>query len=412
MNGHVALEGELTTNGICSLLCELPAGVMKRDQINLLEILHRDGVAPCTVGESKDQRILSLRFVRVAIYSMDPANEERPLTISRPLFLVTGLALPGEPPGYQLAKFLYGDDCDIVLWIDFKDANDFGIWKAAAARDIPSAHIRLAPKAVWGGPTIVTSILEGIAYAVAKIPDWTRLVVCSNRDVPILTRTELLAKISSLNAYDFVGSRWNNSAEAILPAMDSIPTVETIFELASYRTYTVRREMSFKVEEPLAELYPEKAIRNLTIATTMPNRYRTAISESIEKNTLILSRPTRSRALERDKFLRSLGLIAGRQWILTGRKFAEIIVSVQSIQLFNEGFRDVLIADECFFQSMASFYQKKGEIEALWTSIYFEDAKVFHIDGVVFKAMLAKRSGLEMFGRKAAGHLAFEEFLG
>ena len=58
--------------------------------------------------------------------------------------------------------------------------------------------------------------------------------------------------------------------------------------------------MTFKVEEPLADIYPEKAIRKLTIATTMANRYRSAVSEGVDGNTLLLSRLTRARAQERD----------------------------------------------------------------------------------------------------------------
>ena len=173
------------------------------------------------------------------------------------------------------------DECEILLWIDFKDQSDFGAWKSAVQQELPSVHVELAPHAVWGGPSTVQSILGGIGFAIEKIPNWTRLVICSDRDVPLLRREWMLEQIWSLRGYDFIGSRWNRSSNDLIPDLATIPVVDSILDHGEFRNYRVRQEMIFKIEQPLTQLYREEAIRSLTIAGTLPNRYRAAVSETI-----------------------------------------------------------------------------------------------------------------------------------
>ena len=78
---------------------------MSFDGINLLEVLHEDGAAPASIANSADRRILSLRFVSLFIESRDPLELEKSLSKSRPLFLITGLALPGQRPMLELPRF-------------------------------------------------------------------------------------------------------------------------------------------------------------------------------------------------------------------------------------------------------------------------------------------------------------------
>ena len=200
VNGSVTLEGCLQTEGFTSISCDVPPGVMKTDGINVIEILHGDAASPSTLGESRDQRLLSLRFVNLTVHSRDAAQQERSLQRSRPLFLITGLALPGDLPEHGLGKFLSWRRLRPTVLDRLQgpqrlsgledDHRPRSTWGAGSHR----------PTGSMGGPTIVSSILEGIAYAVAEMPRWTRLVVCSNRDVPLLSRTDLLSKIYSLKA--------------------------------------------------------------------------------------------------------------------------------------------------------------------------------------------------------------------
>jgi hypothetical protein len=412
INGLLVLEGTAVREGITQFSCTIPRGAMSAVGVNRLEIMHGDAVAPSAVGESGEQRVLSLRFVEMRVTSTDPETQERTLSRSHPLFLITGLALPGQRPMLELPRFLACEECEILLWIDFKDPSDFGPWKSAVEQELPLAHVELAPRAVWGGPSTVQSILGGIAFAIDKIPNWTRVVICSDRDVPLLRREDILGRIWSLRAYDFVGSRWNQSTNDLIPAAGTIPVVDSIFDHSEFRTYRVRQEMVFKVEEALARLYPEEAIRNLTIARTMPNRYRAAVSEGNLKDALILSRLTRTRAIERERFWQSMGLVAGRLWIMASRKLAEMLVSDRVSDIFNEGFRDVLNTDECFFQSVANFYCNKGEIEPLWAGLHFDDAHVFRVDRQVYLDMLTRKSGIQMFGRKAVEHFCYDQIVG
>ena len=96
--------------------------------------------------------------------------------------------------------------------------------------------------------------------------------------------------------------------------------------------------------------------------------------------------------------------------MVTSRKFAEILASEPSGHFFNEGFRDVLIADECFFQSVANYFQRRGQIDALWASTYFDDARVLRIDEALYKQIIAQRVDHQMFARKAASIIPFAEF--
>ena len=412
INEQTVFEGQVDRNEVYTFSCEVPTGVMEPDCVNLVKVVHCGGAAPALIRNATDERVLSLRFISLSVESKDPFELEKPLARSRPLFLITGLALPGQRPMLELARFLSCEDCDILLWIDFKNPEEFGPWKSTVRDELPSAYIELAPHAVWGGPSIVQSMLDGIAFAIDRMPNWTRLVVCSDRDVPLLRRGALLERISSLRAYGFVGSRWNGDPLSMIPEIGTVPTVESVFDHAAFRTYRVRQEMTFKIEEPLTALYPEEGIRSLRLAGTMPNRYRAGVSEGHRKDSLILSRLTRSRAVERTKFWQLMGLVAGRQWVMTSRRMAEMLVNERAQDIFSEGFRDVFIADECFFQSFAHSCESDGKIEALWDGFHYEDARVSPISRAAYQDILARKSHMDMFARKAVESIAFEQLLG
>ena len=106
LNGQAVFEGQASRNEVCTFSCEVPAGIMSFDGINLLEVLHEDGAAPASIANSADRRILSLRFVSLFIESRDPLELEKSLSKSRPLFLITGLALPGQRPMLELPRIL------------------------------------------------------------------------------------------------------------------------------------------------------------------------------------------------------------------------------------------------------------------------------------------------------------------
>lgn len=89
-----------------------------------------------------------------------------------------------------------------------------------------------------------------------------------------------------------------------------------------------------------------------------------------------------------------------------------MLVSDQASDIFNEGFRDVLNTDECFFQSVANFYQSKGQIEPLWTGFHFDDARVFRVDRATYNDMLKRRSEMQMFGRKAVERFCYDQIVG
>ena len=95
-------------------------------------------------------------------------------------------------------------------------------------------------------------------------------------------------------------------------------------------------------------------------------------------------------------------LVAGRMWVFSSRRFAEILTSDEVADVFSLGFRDIFIADECFFQSVAQAYAVNNSISVLWSSLYYRNADPLFINEEWYREVIRTARPGEIFARKSA----------
>jgi hypothetical protein len=315
------------------------------------------------------------------------------------LFVITGVCQSGSDINLLLPRFLARAKCQILLWIDFKDVADYSRNAHAVRVKCPQANLRCAPRAMWGAASIVLSMLEAIHICVQNFTSWDRIIFCSIHDVPLASCDDLLRNLASEWNFDYCGSRWNTSSWDVLRSIELTPVADILHTARSYRTYRPRPDISLKIENELANIYTVDAVNSLRLCNDLYERFLVAAWEFPPQGTLVVRRMSRSRAIERLDFFSNYGLIAGRQWCVLGRRFCELLLSFESGDLFYM-FDDVVIPDECFFQTVADHYALRGTITVRWDNIYHADAQNLRIDEAMLTKLIRGAGRQKLLARK------------
>jgi hypothetical protein len=328
------------------------------------------------------------------------------------VFAITGVCEPGRTLNLDLARFLAHDDHHQVLWIDFKDPDDFSAAKQKVNGELPGTQICSAPNAVWGGASIVNSMLAAVAHCAQNIPEWTHIVFCAMQDVPLAPKTVLLSALSEIaDECDYVGSRWNGNAWDLVKPLERAPTSEDPLAERLYERFTIRGTTTIRREAALAEEFPPQNINSLRLCNDLFERYLVGVSENVARRRLSIHRMTPGRAAERFAFFSSFGLHAGRQWCVLSRRLCDLLLSDYVDDVFRDWFNDMLIPDECFFQTVASHYAKSGHIRAFWKNLYLHDAQNTAVWPNQIPELAANRAPHELFVRKSAALMDFATIL-
>ena len=142
----------------------------------------------------------------------------------RAVFAITGVCEPSQTLNLDLARFLAHDDHHQVLWVDFKDPDDVPAARQEVTKALPGGHLCSAPNAVWGGASIVGSMLAAVAHCASYIAEWTHIVFCAMSDVPLAPKRVLLSTLSEIaDEYDYVGSKWNANAWDLVRRLEGAP---------------------------------------------------------------------------------------------------------------------------------------------------------------------------------------------
>ena len=324
------------------------------------------------------------------------------------VFVITGVCQPGNPLNLDLARFLKGDEHQQILWIDFKDPHDLDAAVAQTDAALPGTRLCAAPNAVWGGASIVSSMLAAVAYCAKNLTDWTNIVFCAMQDVPLVSRTTLLPLLSGIaQAHDYVGSKWNRNASDLVDRLQNPPLNSDFLAERIYERFIIRGDTVIRREVALAEQFPSSSINSLRLCNDLFERYLPAVAENVAQRQLSIHRMTPGRAAERFAFFSRFGLYAGRQWCVLSRRFCELLLSDYVDDIFRDWFSDVLIPDECFFQTIASHYTKQDKIRSYWKSLYFNDAQNYMVWPTQVLEVAAKRAPHELFARKSAASADF-----
>jgi hypothetical protein len=316
------------------------------------------------------------------------------------LFIITGVCQPGEDLSYLLPRFLTHPENQILLWIDFKNLADYQRSADTLSDRCPQAVLRCAPRALWGSVSIVTSMLDAVATALQDFTGWHRIVFCSIRDVPLVSRDEMVGRLERDWDYDYCGSRWNHSTSELLRPIEMIPSIGLWEPIQHYRSYQIRPDVTLRVDEALTDIYAPDMIASLRLCHELYQRYYVAAREFQPKGTLTIERITRARAKDRLGFFGRYGLVAGRQWCVLSRKFCDQLMEPTLTDVLSM-FHDVVIPDECFFQTVAGQLEGIGEATVKWDNIYYADAQNMLINVPALTKLVSGPSPGKLLARKA-----------
>ena len=408
MNGNLFGRAAVSAREGCRLTFELRENVLNFDGPNFLSFHHPDFGRASTYFDSIDNRDISIMFNELNV-NADGADMPASNQDIRTLFIVTGACAPGEPLNIELVRFLYSESCDILLWVDFAEPDDFVSVKAFTEKFFPSVRVFPAPKAIWGGSSIVLSMLRALRCGLLQFPEWTQVIFTSIRDFPLMPRTDLLGELSSLCFYDFCASKWNDDKSQVIS--DDQYIVRDYEMEGKFIIYPYRPDVNIRVHSSLADIATKEIIYSGRITKTLRDRYSICVHENFCSSTLSLLPMTAHRARERADFFSKFELIAGRMWVFCSRRFAKILISDDSIDKFQHGFSDILIPDECFFQSMAEFFAKRGEMRVLWRNLLYKNGDPCLINENSYKSVLSAARQGEIFARKCANLKEYADLL-
>ena len=316
------------------------------------------------------------------------------------LFVVTAVCAPGGSVNPELVRFLHGQDCDVLVWVDFLDPRDCGRVAETFEAEFPGVVIRAAPRALWGGGSIVQSMLQALA-AGESLPDWTHAIFTSAEDVPLKPRMRLLAVTKSLAAHDFVSSRWTQETDAVVkPAEFRIAASE---DPDTFVEHVFRPTSHIRVAAAIADLCTDTLVNNGRMTRTLSDRYSIAATEDFAARSLVLRPLSPGRASDRAAFFARFPFVAGRMWVFLSRRLTRRLTGLEAFDWFQDGFRDLLIPDECFFQSAAEYLSRRDEAHVRWTSLQYNNADPCVVDRHWYPRIIETAGANEIFARKAAG---------
>ncbi len=317
------------------------------------------------------------------------------------LFVITGVCQPGEQPNLNLARFFHTPETQVLLWLEFKRIEDYSLVSEAVKLTCPWAKLRCAPTAIWGSSSIMTSMLAAINVCLTEIDRWDRLVFCSIRDAPLASHEDILSSLDRNWNFDYCGSRWNRETWDILRPVSDIPVTEKWQPMESYREYHLRSDMTLRVDNALASIYAPDAVTSMRMCNDLYERYISSAWEYAPASLLTIQRLSRSQATERYDFFSRFGLFAGRNWCVLSRRFCNTMLNPISCELAAM-FSDILLADECFFQSVAQFFLSSGKISVKWENLYYQDAQSLYIDLPWIESLMRRPKQPKLFARKIA----------
>ncbi len=167
--------------------------------------------------------------------------------------------------------------------------------------DYPNASLLLSKKALWGGYSLVDAELRGIKELLKISSTWEFFINLSAQDFPLKSQTHIHNFLSRNIGKDF---------------------------LKVANQTRVRPDTLHRIEEYVTE-----------------------------SGDAIISEPVLKRP-----FLRGVTPYIGNQWMILSRKFCEFVSYSPEVDRFKEFYRNTLIADEGFFQTVIMNTSYKASI--------------------------------------------------
>lgn len=157
--------------------------------------------------------------------------------------------------------------------------------------DYENASILESKEAIWGGYSLVDAQLRGIEKLVTSGGSWDYFINLSGQDFPLKSQEFIMGYLSAFDCCEFIKVVNQN---------------------------LIRPETMHRIKD-----YVEEIDGELVISTTSNRDFLTGVTPYI-----------------------------GNQWIILSKNFCEFITYSPELAVFKEFYRNTLIADESFFQTV------------------------------------------------------------
>lgn len=322
------------------------------------------------------------------------------------IYLVTGACQEDEELNFQLTQFLDNGNCNIVLWIDFKSQSSYLRSLESLKKINCSNNIKLinAPSALWGGFSILETLIHGLFYCSNNYRDFTNILILSIRDLPLINRHGFDMILENFSTYDFCGSFWNSGK------YDFVKESQVDFskiEGGKYNKYTYRSGVNFLVHESLSATYTESLIKSGRISDNLSDRVYCNAIEMGSINTICINPLNEISHLNRVRFIEEFGLYYGRMWIYINQNMLKLLLDNKNIIYMYQFFYSTLNSDEGYFQTVAKLYSNFLKI---WPhNFYYDDADVKLVTNENFSHFKSTRKTYDILIRKSHSDFNFLE---
>lgn len=202
----------------------------------------------------------------------------------------------------RLFKAIYHPANHYLIHVDKRSGTELQAEIKEFLAEYPNASMLKSEKALWGGYSLVDAELRGMNELLKMGLEWKFFINLSAQDFPLKSQTYIHNYLNQHIGKDFL--KVANQAE-IRP--------DTMHRLEDYVT---------------------------------------------ESDNEIISEPVQKRA-----FLKGVTPYIGNQWMILSRKFCEFISRSPEVDRFRDFYRNTLIADEGFFQTVIMNTSYKATIE-------------------------------------------------
>lgn len=191
----------------------------------------------------------------------------------------------------RLFKSIYHEKNHYVIHIDKRAGENIFNEIDLFLSDYANTSLLERKDAIWGGYSLVDAQLRGIETLVTSGATWDYFINLSGQDFPLKNQTSIMEYLSKFDCYEFI-------------------------KIANQ--HQVRPETMHRIKNYVQELNGE-----LVIST-------------------VSDRP----------FLNGVTPYIGNQWMILSRDFCEFITYSPEVNIFKDFYRNTLIADESFFQTV------------------------------------------------------------
>ncbi|OAM51581.1 glycosyl transferase [Methylovorus sp. MM2] len=192
----------------------------------------------------------------------------------------------------RLFKAIYDPTNHYLIHVDKRSGSELAIEVREFLVDYPNVSILESKKMLWGGYSLVDAELRGIKHLLKMGLEWDFFINLSGQDFPLKTQSYIKHFLSKNIGSDFLKIADQNK---------------------------IRPDTLHRIEDYVTE----------------------------HENEITTSTPVQKRP-----FLSGVTPYIGNQWMILSRSFCEFLTNSQEVDRFREFYRNTLIADEGFFQTV------------------------------------------------------------